>query len=139
MNRRERERFDALVERVIGELPGSIRALLDEVPVVVLDRPTSAMLRSLGIDPADEEEAGSLCGLHSGLSITERSPANDSGTIEDIHLFREGIVSLAGGFERTDEGGGEEAVLEEIRITLLHEIGHHFGLDEDDLERLGYD
>lgn len=43
-------------------------------------------------------------------------------------------MNLAGGWER-----GEEAVREEIRVTLLHEIGHHFGLDEDDLADLGYD
>ncbi|MHC4429586.1 MAG: metallopeptidase family protein, partial [Planctomycetota bacterium] len=63
---------------------------------------------------------------------------------ETIHLFREGIIDHAGGWERwTDEDGeplgGEEAVIREIRITLLHEIGHHFGLDEDDLEALGYE
>ena len=59
-----------------------------------------------------------------------------------ITLFRRGIVDLAGGWEaRTEEGcavGGEVAIREEIRITLLHEIGHHFGLDEDELDRLGY-
>jgi len=45
-----------------------------------------------------------------------------------------GILELAGGWE-----AGEDVVREEIRITLLHEIGHHFGLDEDDLAGLGYE
>ena len=70
-------------------------------------------------------------------------PGNDSFGQEHIHIFREGIVNLA----TEDEEGralgwkaehAEESIYEEIRITILHEIGHHFGLDEDDLEELGY-
>jgi hypothetical protein len=59
-----------------------------------------------------------------------------------VHLFRAAIVQHAGGWG--EGGSGEEvaeaqqAVKEEIRITLLHEIGHVYGLDEDDLEELGY-
>jgi predicted Zn-dependent protease with MMP-like domain len=49
-------------------------------------------------------------------------------------LFRVGILEQAGGWE-----AGEDAIVEEIRITLLHEIGHQFGLDEEDLRRLGYE
>lgn len=118
------------------ELPPPLRQLLEEVPVIVIDRPSSAMLRSLGLDAASEDDAMSLCGLHTGRSITERSVVDDAVIPEDIHLFREGILDLAGGFEQP---GGDDLVYEQIRITLLHEIGHHFGLDEDDLARLGYD
>ena len=52
---------------------------------------------------------------------------------ETIQLFREGIVAAAGGWP-----AGAEAVAEEIRVTVLHEVGHHFGLEEDDLEEVGY-
>jgi predicted Zn-dependent protease with MMP-like domain len=124
------------MERAVEELPPPLRQLLEEVPVIVIDRPSSAMLRSLGLDAASEDDAISLCGLHTGRSITERSVVDDAVIPEDIHLFREGILDLAGGF---DQPGGDDLVYEQIRITLLHEIGHHFGLDEDDLERLGYD
>jgi predicted Zn-dependent protease with MMP-like domain len=59
-----------------------------------------------------------------------------------VHIFREGIIDMAGGWEEGEDEhgayGGEERIREEIRITILHELGHHFGLDEDDLERLGY-
>ena len=95
-------------------------------------------MREFGLeDPAD------LCGLHSGIPLTERSVSDPGGEIETISLYRLGIVEAAGGWRRwqDDEGrswGGIDRVREEIRITLLHEIGHHFGLDEDDLERLGY-
>ena len=124
------------MERAVEELPPPLRQLLEEVPVIVIDRPSSAMLRSLGLDAASEDDAMSLCGLHTGRSITERSVVDDAVIPEDIHLFREGILDLAGGFEQP---GGDDLVYEQIRITLLHEIGHHFGLDEDDLQRLGYD
>lgn len=136
ITRRERERFDELMEHAVGALPESLHQLLEEVPVIVIDRPTPSMLRSVGLDPASEDDALSLCGLHTGRGLTERSVADDDPTPEDIHIFREGIIDLAGGFE---QAGGDELVAEQIRITLLHEIGHHFGLDEDDLARLGYD
>lgn len=130
-----RDRFDALLEEAIAQLPPPIRALLDEVPVVALDRPTPEMLRDLGIDPSDEEEATSLCGLHSGVAATERSVDRSGELPSEIHLFREGIIDLAGGFDQPD---ADDVVYEEIMVTLLHEIGHEFGLSEEDLDRLGY-
>lgn len=146
MTKKERERFDALVEEAIGSLPDRLHELLDEVPVVVLDRPTAEMLRDLDIDPADTEAALEICGLHSGTPDTEASVEHPALT-SSIHLFREGIISLAGGWEPRpdfseddDTGpGGEDAVYEEIMVTLLHEMGHQFGLSEDDLRELGYD
>ena len=128
---RERERFDALLEEVLEHLPGHIRALLDEVPLIVDDRPTAKMLADLGMEP-DEL----LCGLHSGVALTERSVEHSGGVPDDIRIFREGIVDLAGGWRQKD---ADDKVYEEIWITVLHEIGHHFGLDEDDLADLGYD
>lgn len=132
----ERARFDALLEQVLADLPAPLRALLEESPLVVEDRPSRAVLRALGIEHGDD-----LCGLHEGLARTERSV--EFPQLPDvITLFRRGIVDLAGGWQAHEEEGervgGEEAVRQEIRVTLLHEMGHHFGLDEDDLERLGY-
>jgi len=131
----QRARFDRLVERVIERLPGHVRAMLDESPIIVEDRPDDDMLRDLGMDPADPEAAGSLCGLHTGLAITERSVELDGVPSSQIHLFREGIVLEAGGW-----GGrrAEDAIREQIRVTILHELGHEMGLDEDDLDELGY-
>ncbi len=136
MNDRERERFDRLLEDVIDDLPPGVRRLLDEVPLIALDRPTPGMLRDLGIDPSDEEEARSLCGLHSGVSNTEKSVERSAELPSAIHIFREGIIALAGGWDQEE---ADEWIAEEIWVTVLHEIGHQFGLDEDDLERLGYD
>lgn len=141
LTRAHRQRFDALMEEAVQSLPPQLHDLIEQVPVIVLDRPTPAMLRSLGIDPADEEEVSGLCGLHSGTAITERSVVDHADVPEEIHVFREGIINLAGGFDapgRTPEDA-DQAVYDEIMITLLHEIGHHFGLSEEDLERLGYE
>jgi predicted Zn-dependent protease with MMP-like domain len=138
MKRSERDHFDRLLEQVVADLPQELKAMIDEVPVVVEDHPSPALLRELGIDP---EEDG-LCGLHSGVPLTDRSVSQPS-LPDVVTLFREGIVEEAGGWTPwiDDEGvaqGGQDAVVHEIRITLLHEVGHHFGLDEDDLSRLGY-
>lgn len=139
MRRDERARFDRLFEDVLASMPEAIHRMLEEVPVVLEDHPSRGLLADMGIDPDDR--AG-LCGLHSGIPLTERS-VSDAGLPEVITLFREGILEEAGGWEpwTDDDGtslGGEAQVTREIRITLLHEIGHHFGLDENDLDRLGY-
>lgn len=139
MNDQDRARFDGLVDEVVEALPSPIIDLLAEKPVLVEDEPDPAILEEMGIPL---ECAGEICGLHSGPMLTERSIEADSGEIQMIHLFRVGIIEVAGGWSATasDEGsiGGPAEVRRQIRITLLHEIGHHFGLDEDDLERLGY-
>jgi len=136
MNPAERERFDRLLEEELERLPPHLHELLEEAPLIVEDRPSPALMREMGIESDDM-----LCGLHTGVPLTERSV--ESPEMETIHLFREGVVELAGGWQRDpeDDGpqrGGEDAVREQIHITLLHEIGHHFGLEEVDLDELGY-
>lgn len=141
MRTRERERFDRLFEEVLAELPDELHRLLDECPIVLEDRPSRRLLEQLGgelgLDPEDEL----LCGLHSGIPLTERSVERPDAS-DVIHVFREGIVDMAGGWEEGEDEqgpfGGVERIRREIRITILHELGHHFGLDEEDLERLGY-
>lgn len=141
----DRDRFDHLLEDVIASLPQRVRELIDEVPVVVLDEPTPEMLRQLVIDRLLEpgDTGDDLCGLHTGIGIIDRSIEDPtglggfdaSGAPEQVHLFRKGIIDLAGGWEQAH---ADDIVYEEIRITLLHELGHHFGLDEDDLDELGF-
>jgi len=132
----ERARFDALMDDVVAALPSGIAELLNEISVIVLDEPSPSRLADLGIAPDDRESLDELCGLHTGTSLTERSVEHHADLPTTIHLFRRGIVALAGGWQ---DANADDHVYEEIRITLLHEIGHHFGLDEEDLERLGYD
>ena len=131
MNARQRDLFDALLEQVLKTLPPRLHDLLEEAPLIVEDHPSATLRAQLGITDDDDL----LCGMHSGTPLTERSVEGEDVMPEMIHLFREGIVEHAGGWE----AGGDETVRREIRITLLHEIGHHFGLDEDDLAELGYE
>jgi predicted Zn-dependent protease with MMP-like domain len=125
---KDREQFDALLEGLIGELPGELQQLLEEVPLIVEDEPGPALKEELDV------EAGELCGLHWGTPLTERSVSAPWGMPDRMMLFRGPIVRVAG-YRR---GRGTSGLREQLRITLLHEIGHHFGLDEDQLEALGY-
>lgn len=125
-----RDHFDRLLEGVLARLPPVVHDLIDEVPLVVEDYPSAKMMHELGIRYRDD-----LQGLYTGVSLPERS-VSDPGRLPDvITIFREGIINLAcaGTGEATDE-----AVAEQIQITILHEVGHHFGLSEEDLEGLGY-
>lgn len=127
-------RFDALLERLLDALPDRVGAVLDEVPLHVMDEPDRLILKDLGVEPADMDDAvEELCGLHTGFMLTERPIELDAVLPDEIHLFRRGIALMAGGWNADDE-----TVAEQIRITLLHEIGHHFGLEEEDLDELGY-
>lgn len=138
MNRQERETFDGLLEEHLASLPEHIVGWLEEVPLIVEDEPDPALLWSVGMNPEAPDE--DLCGLHSGVPLTERSVEASGEVPDEIRMFRGPILRLsgwswpAGGYAR----GKLSALDAEIRITLLHELGHHFGLDEDDLEALGY-
>lgn len=133
MSPRERQKFDEIVEEVINSLPAALRRLLDEMPVIVEDRPDEATARELATE--DGDDADDLLGLHTGTSFTDRGIDQSGEMPSNIRLYREGIVEEAGGWEQEDSAAN---IREEVRITLLHEIGHQFGLDEDDLDRLGY-
>lgn len=144
MSPEDRQRFDDLVDEIVAELPPRLMQLLDEKPVVVDDQPSPEMLMELGVPSELSDE---ICGLHSGPMMTERTVEPGEVDLPMIHIFREGIVACAGGWtpwraaapdDEDLEGGGVDLIREEIRITLLHELGHHFGLDEDDLDQLGY-
>lgn len=129
-----RRLFDRLLDEEVARLPPQFRAALDEVPLVVEDEPTARLLEEMGMRP-DED----LCGLHQGTPLTERGVEQASWP-DQLRLFRGPIVAQADfpDADYPEAKGTEDDLRREIRITLLHEIGHHFGLDEDDLEKLGY-
>lgn len=136
----ERERFDRLLDRVMQALPARLHELLEEAPLIVDDCPTAELLAEMGLDP----DLDDLCGLYSGIPLTERRHDASGELPETIHVFRRGIIDEAGGWEpgTDDDGrafGGDDEVVRQIRITVLHEIGHHFGLSEDQLSALGYE
>ncbi len=134
VSRNQRQAFDRVLETVISELPVSLHKKLEEVPVIVEDDPTPKLLADLGL----AEDEMMLCGLHWGMPLVQRGGDGAVVLPDQIMLFRRPILHLAAvsstGRSRLDrlELAGQ------IRITLLHEIGHHFGLGEDDLSALGY-
>ena len=115
--------FDATFEDVLAHLPPAIRQIIELVPVILEDQPSDEILAELDVPP------DGISGLHSGIPLTEQSVEGGSVLPETIHLYRRGILATA---------ASVEDLREEIRITLLHEMGHHFGLDENALEELGY-
>lgn len=126
----EREWFDSILEALIPTLPPRVRQVMEEVPVVVEDVPDAATLKKMRI----RHPAG-LLGLYHGVSIDRRS-LNDAPRLGDVvYLYRLGLLSVS---RRRDGVILEPRLREEIRRTLLHEIGHHHGMDEDELEELGY-
>jgi predicted Zn-dependent protease with MMP-like domain len=137
MSPKDRDAFDALFERVLTALPARWQHVIDTVSVVVVDRPSPETLESLGMLPS---EALDLCGLHTGTPATERSIEDIASMPSEIEIYREGIIEEAGGWQGAASSQTQrDAVQRQIRITLLHELGHEVGLDEDDLEALGYD
>jgi predicted Zn-dependent protease with MMP-like domain len=130
MDLRLRRRFDDQVERVLAEMPPLVHDLLEKVPLHVEDHPSEEVMDARGVEYLDD-----LCGLYTGIPLTERS-IEHSGTLPDVvTIFREGILTAASDPDGRIRG---ERLREEIRITILHELGHHHGLTEQDLRDLGY-
>lgn len=125
-----RQRFDELLEQVLRTMPPLVHELIEQVPLHVEDYPPPEVMRQHGVRYRDE-----LCGRYTGIPIGDKSIGH-SGTLPDVvTIYREGILAAAGdrhGRIRTSR------LREEIRITILHELGHHHGLSEDELRELGY-
>lgn len=110
------------VERALGELPPAILERIGPVTILVEPRPSRALVES-GVDAR-------LLGFFEGATCEELSGANAPAVPTRILVFSH---NLAAAFE------DEAELREEVRITVLHEVGHFFGLDEDDMVRLGLD
>lgn len=115
-------RFWQLVDQALDALPSDVRSMLENVAVVVEDWPTRDQLRSAGVASPED-----LLGLYEGVPQTERSA--DYGLVlpDKITLFRGPILRLC-----TDEASARD----QIQRTVLHELAHHFGIDDDRLEEL---
>ena len=119
-----KQRFAELVEEALAELPEPFASHLEEMSVEIRRRPTRRQLKEAGLK---EDEL--LLGLYVGIPMDERS-VEHSGRLPDVvYVFQEDVELVS---------ESEDDLVREVRITVLHEIGHHFGMDEDDLEKLGY-
>lgn len=140
---RDRQVFDEILDQTVAALPEQLHELLEEVPLIVEDEPSRALLDDL-FEEGDADGGGDLCGLHWGTALTERSVEAGGempGMPDTMMLFRGPILRMSG-YQAAGPGGrrgkGLVELRRQIKITLLHEMGHHFGLDEDDLDELGY-
>ncbi len=118
-----RRQFQRLVQRALDDLPDGILAMLDNVDVVIEDEPE--LTRQADGQLLDEE----IFGLYQGVPQTERDSGYSMVLPDKITLYR-------GPLERSCRSPAELA--REVRVTVVHELGHHFGLDEDRLEELGW-
>ncbi|GAA4748583.1 metallopeptidase family protein [Modestobacter marinus] len=107
-------RFEELVADALDEVPAELMALLDNVVVLVEDR-----------NP-DEPD---LLGLYEGYALTERGWDHSGALPDRIMVYREAICDIC---------SDEDQVAEEVTITVVHEIAHHFGIDEEKLHALGW-
>ena len=130
MNKDNRDLFDKHFEIVFARLPPLIHSLLEKMPLHVEDGPPGDVLDQLGISSAEY-----LCGLYTGVPLTERSIERPWKLPDVVTIYRLGILRQA-----TDDAGrvSLDELERQIWITILHEVGHHHGLDEDDLAKLGY-
>ncbi len=118
--------FEALVQDAYWDLPESIRASLNNLDIVVEDVPGPEAEGAF--DPHGHEHGDTLLGLYVGVPLVERYAA-DPLMPDCIYIYRLPILSMC---------DTHDAVVREVRTTLLHEIGHYLGLSEQDLDRLGY-
>ena len=117
-----RRQFEALVERALRRLPRAFKDKLANIAVVVEDWPTDETLAELGIEPPD-----TLYGLYRGVDLTHR----DSGygnVLPDTDTIYQGPIE--------EDCLDEEEMAALVRETVIHEIGHYFGLDDETMERI---
>ena len=117
--------FAALVDRAVAGIPSPFRNALDEIAIVIADEPTADQLHENGL-PSDD----TLYGLYEGVPLDEWGGASVPVPTRII-LFR---LPLESDFPDPDD------LADEVRITILHELAHHLGIDDEDhLAELGID
>ena len=110
-----RERFEELVADALDEVPEELMALVDNCVVLVEDDA-----------PADDPD---LLGVYDGTPLTERDAGYTMVLPDRITIFRNPTLAMC---------EDEDEVVDEVHITVVHEIAHHFGIEDDRLHELGY-
>jgi predicted Zn-dependent protease with MMP-like domain len=121
----ERARFISLVRRALRDVPSPFKEHLRQVDIVVKRRPGRDDLADAGLPPNE-----SMYGFYRGVPLTERDSAYNLVAPDVIHIYQE---PLEEDFEDDDD------LVHEIRVTVLHELAHFFGIDDDRLHELGLD
>jgi predicted Zn-dependent protease with MMP-like domain len=117
-----RERFLALVNEALASIPSEFRDAIVNVAIVVEDEPSEEHLAEMEIEPSD-----TLLGLYQGTPLPERQWAHGNALPDKVTLFQGPIE---------DASEGDDDVVVAIGETLIHELGHYFGLSEDEIEAI---
>jgi predicted Zn-dependent protease with MMP-like domain len=118
----ERKQFEALVADALASIPRRFRDAMHNIAIVVEDEPARALLAEMEIDPPD-----TLLGLYQGTPLTERHWGYGNALPDRILIFQ-------GPHER--DADDENDLVTAIGETLIHEIGHYFGLSEEEIEAI---
>jgi predicted Zn-dependent protease with MMP-like domain len=113
------------VARVLDKLPRQFRKRLQNVEVVIEEWPTKDLLLNVGLDPRHD----SLYGLYQGVPLPDRSSTYPPILPDKISIFSGPLL---------EDFSDPEELREQIRTTVLHEIAHYFGFDDDAIDKLGY-
>jgi predicted Zn-dependent protease with MMP-like domain len=115
--------FEELVQRAIDSIPGRFRRHMKNVAVVIEDEPSAELLDELGVEPSN-----TLFGLYQGTPLTSRTWDYGNALPDTITIFRRPIERACG-----DE---EDEIVKTIGETVIHEVGHYFGLSEEAIEEI---
>lgn len=115
--------FEEIVEKAVKDFPLRLRKAVRNLEIIVEDEPSADLLSELGHDPKQP-----LLGLYVGVPLPERSLGEEPYLPDQILIFRKPLERMC---RNTKE------LREQIRITIVHELAHYFGFDEDYLEELG--
>jgi predicted Zn-dependent protease with MMP-like domain len=120
-----RRAFERLVEKAIALLPEELRGHMENVQIIVDDFPSDEVIEDEGLEsPYD------LFGLYEGIPLTERDSTYSGALPDRIFIYQRPIEEAC---------ETEAEMIEEIRITVAHEVAHFFGIDEDRLAELGFE
>ena len=121
------EEFEAAVGDALDTIPGELADQMDNVVILVRDEPEPELLTA---DDYDEGGLPTLLGLYDGVPLTERDDAWSVVLPDRILIFK-------GPLERWC--ANREELTAEIGVTVIHEVAHHFGIDDDRLHELGWE
>ena len=111
--------------RVLEQLPEEFRGRLHNVEIVIEKRPKKSQLKAMGLNPQQDV----LYGLYEGTPLSERSALEPPLLPDKITIFSDPLLR---------DFPDPAQLRRQIRLTLLHEIAHYFGMDEEEIEDLGY-
>ena len=118
----DRKAFEQLVAEALGSIPRRFKKAMQNIAIVVEDEPSAELLREMEIEPPD-----TLLGLYQGTPLTERGWGHGNALPDCVLIFQ-------GPHERDAED--EDDLVVSIGETLIHEIGHYFGLSEEEIEAI---